>query len=106
MPPPRLCSNNGSLWDTIPNTYFFLFASLTASAKYTKERRARIMLPVLDLYAGNLGSNPSDVDLVHTYFGRSGYYFKARHGSDNQALDQQLNLYGGLRWRFKNQAPN
>tara|TARA_B110000090_G_scaffold151404_1_gene166131 strand:+ start:102 stop:395 length:294 start_codon:yes stop_codon:yes gene_type:complete len=85
---------------------FPFFANLAASAKYTKERHASIMLPVLDLHARNLGSNPSDVDLVHTYFGRSGYYFKARHGSDNQALDQQLNLYGGLRWRFKNQAPN
>jgi hypothetical protein len=83
MPPSSLCSNDGSVSDAIPNTYYSFFAKLAASAKCTKERRGAIMLPVLDPYAGNLGSNPSDVDLAHTYFDRSGYYFKARHGSDN-----------------------
>jgi hypothetical protein len=40
---------------------------------------------VLDLYAGNLGSSPSGVDLTNTYFDPSKYYAEHRHDSDSQA---------------------
>lgn len=67
----------------------------------TEERRDTVMSYVIDLYARDLGTHADGVDRDHAHFDKSGYYALARKGADGKTLDRQVNVYGGLRWRFE-----
>ncbi|WP_368186623.1 hypothetical protein [Aestuariibius sp. HNIBRBA575] len=71
----------------------------------TEERRFSILTYVVDLYAGNLDENPNAVSIQDAYLDKSGYYSLARMDSQNNALDRQLDFFGGLRWRFEEHIP-
>ena len=62
---------------------------------------------VIDLYAGDLAAHPDGVALDDAWLDRKGYYALARKdpGNDWQPRDRQLDLFGGLRWRFEEHIP-
>ena len=70
-----------------------------------EERRKTIPTTVVDLYAGDLGQSPHGVDVTSAYLDRLGYYAETRQDAEHRPLDQQLNIYGGLRWRFEEHVP-
>jgi len=67
----------------------------------TEERRDAVMTYVIDLYAGDLQAHPSAVDLKNAHLDRSGYYALSRTDRWNNALERQMDFFGGLRWRFE-----
>ncbi|MDP5087009.1 MAG: glycosyltransferase family 2 protein [Yoonia sp.] len=71
----------------------------------TEERRDTVMSYVIDLYAQDLKAHPSGVDRDTAYFDKSGYYALARHDAEGVPLDRQVDIFGGLRWRFEEHIP-
>jgi len=71
----------------------------------TEERRKTIATTVVDLYAGHLGHSPHGVDVTNAYFDRLGYFAETRRDAEHRPLEQQLNIYDGLRWRFEEHVP-
>ena len=67
----------------------------------TEERRDTVMTYIVDLYAKDLSAHADGVDRDQAHFDRSGYYALAREGADGEPLGRQVNVYGGLRWRFE-----
>ena len=55
---------------------------------------------VVDAYASDLDAAPNAVSLVDAQFDRSGYYSHARKNPDGTPKDRQIDVFGGLRWRF------
>lgn len=74
---------------------------------HTEERREAMLTTVIDLYAGDLGRNPDGVALDDAWLDRKGYYALARKdpANDWQPKERQLDLFGGLRWRFEEHIP-
>jgi hypothetical protein len=70
----------------------------------TEERRASILTYVIDLYADDLVAHPNAVSLPDAHLDKSGYYAHTRH-RDGADLDRQLDMFGGLRWRFEEHVP-
>lgn len=70
-----------------------------------EERRHTVMSYVIDLYARDLTAHPNGVDRATACFDRSGYYALARHDDAGGALAQQVDVAGGLRWRFEEHIP-
>jgi hypothetical protein len=70
-----------------------------------EERRETMMTCVIDLYAGDLQADPSAVNLRDAYLDSTGYYAMAREDATGAALDRQVNVFGGLRWRFEEFVP-
>lgn len=66
-----------------------------------EERRDTVMSYIVDLYAADLGAHPSGVDRESACFDKSGYYALARKDALGEVLDRQLDISGGLRWRFE-----
>lgn len=66
-----------------------------------EERRDVVASYVVDLYAGDLGAHPSGVARDDACFDKSGYYALARSDAGGETLDRQLDIFGGLRWRFE-----
>ncbi|KJZ20645.1 glycosyltransferase family 2 protein [Loktanella sp. S4079] len=66
-----------------------------------EERRDCIQTYTVDLYARDLEETPSAVDREDAYFDSTGYFALAREDALGQTLERQLNIYGGLRWRFE-----
>lgn len=73
-------------------------------AFHAEERRAAMMATVVDLYAADLRANPSGACLADAMFDRTGYYSRPRF-RDGQPLDRQIEIFGGLRWRFEEHIP-
>jgi hypothetical protein len=71
----------------------------------TEERRNTILTYVIDLYAGDLEKTPNAVDLKDAYLDRNGYYALARYQEPDGYLERQLDIFGGLRWRFEQFVP-
>ena len=67
----------------------------------TEERRDSVMTYVVDLYPQDLSAHPDGVDRAHAHFDGSGYYALARKDAEGHALDRQIDVFGGLRWRFE-----
>ncbi len=67
----------------------------------TEERRDVVMSYVVDLYAGDLTAHPSGVATDDAYFDKSGYYALARQDAEGEVLERQMDVFGGLRWRFE-----
>ncbi|MEP3298047.1 MAG: hypothetical protein ABJO27_16495 [Pseudoruegeria sp.] len=75
-------------------------------AFHTEERRSAMLTYVIDLYAGDLNENNDAVSLKDVYLDRSGYYALGRfRGRENEAMERQLDFFGGLRWRFEEHVP-
>lgn len=74
---------------------------------HAEERRDAMLTYVVDIYAGDLESDPNAVALTDAWLDRSGYYALARPDPSNQGhpKDRQLDFFGGLRWRFEEHIP-
>jgi hypothetical protein len=67
----------------------------------TEERRDCVMSYTVDLYARDLTQTPNAVDPQTPYFDRAGYFALARQDAQGKILERQMNIHGGLRWRFE-----
>ena len=74
-------------------------------AFHTEERRFGMLTYVIDAYAGDLDAAPNAVSLKDAHFDRSGYYAHARKERDGAKKDRQIDVFGGLRWRFEDHIP-
>lgn len=76
-------------------------------AFHMEERRAAMVGVVVDLYAADLGAHPDGVDRETAHFDARGYYALAREeaGDGYAPQDRQVDIYGGLRWRFEEHVP-
>lgn len=75
---------------------------------HAEERRDAMLCYVVDLYASDLRSSPSAVDLDNAHLDRSGYYAQARKdlGNHGHPKERQLDFFGGLRWRYEEHIPS
>lgn len=74
-------------------------------AFHAEERRGAMFGQVVDLYAADLAAHPDGIDLAAPCFDRTGYYAVERRAPDGAVADRQLDLHGGLRWRFDDHVP-
>lgn len=76
-------------------------------AFHVEERRAAMFGMVVDLYATDLAQSPNGVDRATACYDALGYYALNREDSENgyAPLPRQIDLYGGLRWRFEEHVP-
>lgn len=74
-------------------------------AFHSEERRNAMLSHVVDLYADDLATFPNGVAPDHAMLDSTGYYAHTRHDASGQPLDRQLDMSGGLRWRFENHIP-
>ncbi len=74
-------------------------------AFHTEERRNAMMTYVVDLYADDLTAHPNGVAPDSAMLDSTGYYAHTRHDASGKALDRQLDMSGGLRWRFEDHIP-
>ena len=88
---------------------FFPFVEHRSIAELTsfaaEERRDTIMCQVIDLYADDLTAAPDGVSRADAHFDKTGYYALFRRDATGAALDRQMDIYGGLRWRFEEHVP-
>jgi hypothetical protein len=73
-------------------------------AFHTEERRSAVMCYVVDLYADDLDRFPDAVSMETAMFDRSGY-FAAQRFRDGKPLTRQMDIFGGIRWRFEEHVP-
>ena len=70
----------------------------------TEERRATCFSYVIDLYCDDLDANPVGYSLEAAHLDQAGYFAMPRKvGRD--FLDRQLDIFGGLKWRFEEHFP-
>lgn len=74
-------------------------------AFHTEERRDSMLSHVVDLYAEDLNEFPNGVAPEHAMMDRTGYFAQARLDSIKHPKERQLNMSGGLRWRFEEHVP-
>jgi hypothetical protein len=74
---------------------------------HAEERRSAMLTYVVDLYAGDLAAHPDAVSLADAWLDRSNYYALPRKdpARDWAEKDRQVEVYGGLRWRFEEHVP-
>ncbi len=70
-----------------------------------EERRASILTYVVDLYARDLVAHPDGVNRHDAHFDSAGYYALQRSSGAGEVLNRQLDVFGGLRWRFEEHVP-
>lgn len=70
----------------------------------TEEKRSAVFTYVLDLYPEDLGKAPDGFSLEDAYFDGAGYYGLQRY-MGGQPLERQLDIFGGLKWRFEEHTP-
>ncbi len=69
-----------------------------------EERRQSAFTYVIDLYAADLEANPFGYSLESAHLDVSGYYALKR-SRDGEFKDRQLDVFGGLKWRFEEHLP-
>ena len=69
-----------------------------------EERRSAVSAQVVDLYSNNLERDADAVNLEEPYLDVSGYYGMPRYDGP-EALPEQFDLLGGLKWRFEEHVP-
>lgn len=74
-------------------------------AFHAEERRGAMLSYVVDLYAGDLEKSPNAVNLDAAMFDRTGYYAMDRFSADGLKLERQVDVFGGIRWRFEDHIP-
>ncbi|MCP5085475.1 MAG: hypothetical protein GY952_01520 [Rhodobacteraceae bacterium] len=70
----------------------------------TEERRQSVFTYVVDLYTDDLEANPYGYSLESAHLDVSGYYALKRW-RDGSFKDRQLDIFGGLKWRFEEHLP-
>lgn len=70
-----------------------------------EERRETVLCQVIDLYAADLAAAPDGVSRDDAHFDQAGYYALARPDAAGTALDRNMDIFGGLRWRFEEHIP-
>ena len=70
----------------------------------TEEKRDSIPTHVVDLYADDLLRHPDAVSRENAHLDRAGYYAQTRQ-RNGQVMERQLDMFGGLRWRFEEHVP-
>ena len=66
----------------------------------TEERRDSVLTYVVDLYPDDLTDFPNSLSPQDAYLDKCGYYAHSR-SRNGQTMEQQLDMFGGLRWRFE-----
>ncbi|WP_170451023.1 glycosyltransferase family 2 protein [Ruegeria arenilitoris] len=74
-------------------------------AFHAEERRDAMLCHVIDIYADDLSAYPNGVAPDHAMLDSTGYYAHSRHERSGQPLERQLDMSGGLRWRFEDHIP-
>ncbi|MDX1742077.1 MAG: hypothetical protein R3186_00570 [Ruegeria sp.] len=74
-------------------------------AFHAEERRDAMLTHVIDLYADDLNSFPNGVSPERAMLDRTGYYAHTRHDEEGHPVERQLDMSGGLRWRFEDHIP-
>lgn len=74
-------------------------------AFHTEERRDAMLSHVVDLYADDLTAFPNGVAPNHAMLDGTGYYAHSRHDTEGHPVERQLDMSGGLRWRFEDHIP-
>ena len=75
-------------------------------AFHAEERREAMLTTVLDLYARDLSLAPNGVAPKDAMFDQSGYYALRRFkGRRSEPMERQLDIFGGVRWRFEEHIP-
>ncbi|WP_170761560.1 hypothetical protein [Ruegeria lacuscaerulensis] len=74
-------------------------------AFHAEERRDAMLNHVVDLYADDLNAFPNGVAPDRAMLDSTGYYAHTRHDADGHPADRQLDMSGGLRWRFEDHIP-
>jgi hypothetical protein len=74
---------------------------------HAEERRDAMQAHVIDLYAADLTAHPNGVDRATAHLDRMGYFAAGRRdpANHNYPKDRQLDIFGGLRWRFEEHVP-
>lgn len=70
-----------------------------------EERRDTILTFVIDLYSKDLARHPNAVSRATAHFDSAGYYALQRFNETGQAMERQLDFFGGLRWRHEEHVP-
>lgn len=70
----------------------------------TEEKRSSVFTYTIDLYADDLGKAKDGFSLGDAHFDGAGYYALQRY-IEGEAQDRQLDIYGGLKWRFEEHLP-
>jgi hypothetical protein len=70
----------------------------------TEERRASVFTHVIDLYSDDLERHRDGFSLESAHLDGSGYYAMTRY-RDGKPLERQLDVFGGLKWRFEEYLP-
>ncbi len=87
---------------------FYPFSETRSIGELTRfvseERRDSILTYAIDLYAEDLGENSNGVSLQTAHLDQAGYYAHARW-REGQRQERQLDMFGGLRWRFEEHIP-
>lgn len=65
-----------------------------------EERRHAAFGAIIDLYPADLTAHPNGFDLATAHLDASGYY-----AMDRPNKDRQIEVYGGLRWRYEEYVP-
>lgn len=76
-------------------------------AFHAEERRAAMLTLLVDLYPGDLAAFPGGVAPEAAFLDQSGYFFRPRQEKAPPwaVLERQVDLFGGLRWRFEEFVP-
>ncbi len=74
-------------------------------AFHAEERRSAMLTYVIDLYAEDLGVAPNAVSRDGAMLDRTGYYALTRTDENGTPSARQLDVYGGLKWRFEEHIP-
>ncbi len=74
-------------------------------AFHAEERRNAMLCHVIDLYAGDLTQFPNGVAPDQAMLDSTGYYAHTRHDPTGRPVERQLDMSGGLRWRFEDHIP-
>ncbi|MDW4498684.1 hypothetical protein R5H30_11875 [Sulfitobacter sp. D35] len=74
-------------------------------AFHAEERRDAMLAYVVDLYADDLARDPGAVSRERAHLDRAGYYALARTDAAGQPCERQLDVFGGVRWRFEEHIP-
>ncbi|WP_282025372.1 glycosyltransferase family 2 protein [Limimaricola cinnabarinus] len=70
-----------------------------------EERRDAAACVTVDLYASDLTAHPDGLSREQAHFDRLGYFAHGRRDAQNRPLDRQVDIFGGLRWRFEEHVP-
>lgn len=69
-------------------------------AFHAEERRDAVFTCVIDLYPGGPVAAIEGLDRANAHIDGAGYYSLPRLGADGQPIERQVEVHGGLRWRF------